>query len=77
MRDIVSKYIKWFFLCSMSKPSNKKLGLYTPLLVPLKPWESISMYFLGGFPSFRIGHDYLYVVVDRFSKICSLIPCKK
>jgi hypothetical protein len=23
------------------------------------------------------GHDYLYVVVDRFIKMCILIPCKK
>jgi hypothetical protein len=22
------------------------------------------------------GHDYLYVVVDRFSKMCILMPCK-
>ena len=25
----------------------------------------------------KIGHDYLYVIVDRFSKMCILIPCKK
>ena len=25
----------------------------------------------------RKGHDYLYVVVDRFSKMCILMPCKK
>ena len=35
------------------------------------------MDFVGGFPSSRIGHDYLYVVVDRFSKMCNLMPCKK
>jgi hydrogenase maturation factor len=23
------------------------------------------------------GHDYLYVVVDRFSKMCISMPCKK
>ena len=25
----------------------------------------------------RKGHDYLYVVVDRFRKMCLLMPCKK
>ena len=54
-----------------------KLGLYTPLLLPSQPWESVSMDFVGGFPMSRSSHDYLYVVVDRFSKICILIPCKK
>jgi hypothetical protein len=35
------------------------------------------MGFVGGFPISRKGHDYLYVVVDRFNKMCVLIPCKK
>ena len=34
------------------------------------------MDFVGGLPLSKIGHDYLYVVVDRFSKMCILIPCK-
>jgi hypothetical protein len=51
--------------------------MYTPLLVPSHPWESISMDFLGGFPLSKRGHDYLYVVVDRFRKICFLMACKK
>lgn len=25
----------------------------------------------------RKGHDYLHVVVDRFIKICILVPCRK
>ena len=59
------------------KPSNRKLGLYTPLLVPSRPWESISMDFVGGLPISRRNHDYLYVVVDRFRKMCILMPCRK
>jgi hypothetical protein len=35
------------------------------------------MDFVGGLPMSRKGHDYLYVVVDRFSKMCILMPCKK
>jgi hypothetical protein len=64
-------------LCSMSKHSNGKLGLYTPLSIPSQLWENISMDFVGGFPSSRTCHDYLYVVVDKSSKMCSFIPCKK
>ena len=64
-------------LCSVSKPSNRKLGLYMPLSVPTRPWESISMDFVGGLPVSKKGNDYLYVVMDRFSKMCILIPCKK
>jgi hypothetical protein len=35
------------------------------------------MDFVGGLPMSRKGHDYLYVVEDRFSKMCILMPCKK
>ena len=57
-------------MCATSKPSNRKLCLYTPLSVPSCPRESVSMDFVGGLPMSRKGHDYLYVVVDRFSKVC-------
>ena len=77
MLDNVSRFIRGCSLCSKSKPSNTKLGLYTPLLVPSRRWESISMDFVGGLPLSRKGHDYLYVVVDRFNKMCILTPCKK
>ena len=35
------------------------------------------MDFVGGLPMSRKGHDYLYVVVDRFNKMCLSMPCKK
>ena len=35
------------------------------------------MDFVGGLPMSRKGHDYLYIVVDRFRKMCILIACKK
>ncbi|KAI5311988.1 hypothetical protein L3X38_041161 [Prunus dulcis] len=62
----VSRYIRGYVLYNTSKPSNKKLGLYLPLPVPSRPWESISMDLLGGLPKTKSGNDYLFVVVDRF-----------
>ena len=35
------------------------------------------MDFLGGLPKTQQGHDYLLVMVDSFSKMTVLIPCKK
>jgi hypothetical protein len=64
-------------MCATSKPSNIKRGLYLPLPVPKRPWDSVSMDFLGGLPTTKRGHDYLFVVVDRFSKMIILMPCKK
>ena len=76
MKEIVTKYVKGCVMCSTCKPTNRKLGLYSPLPVPSHPWESISMDFVGGLPMSKRGHDYLYVVVDRFNKMCILMPCK-
>jgi hypothetical protein len=35
------------------------------------------MDFVGGLPMSRRNHDYLYVVVDRFRKMCIFMPCTK
>ena len=35
------------------------------------------MDFVGGLPITRNGKNYLFVVVDRFNKMCILMPCKK
>ena len=35
------------------------------------------MDFVGGLLKSRKGHDYLYVVMDKFRKMCILIPCNK
>jgi hypothetical protein len=77
MNETLSKYVKGCVMCVTSKPSNRKLVLYTPLPVPSQPCESVSIYFVWGLSMSRIGHDYLYVVVDRFNKMCILIPSKK
>ena len=77
MLESVSRFIKGCSLCAISKPRNRKLGLYTQFPVPSRPWESVSMDFVGGLPLSKSGHDYLYVVVDSFNKICILMPCKK
>ena len=77
MIDSLSRFIRGCSLCATSKPSNSKFGLYTPLAVPSHPWESISMDFVGGPLMSRKGHDYLYVLVDRFRKMCILMSCKK
>ena len=77
MLDDVSRFIRGCSLCATSNLGNGKLGLHTPLLVPSRPWESISMDFVGGLRLSWKGHDYLYIVVNRFRKMCILTPCKK
>jgi hypothetical protein len=77
MNESVLEYVRGCSLCATSKPSNRKLGLYTPLPVPSRSQERISMDFVGGLPMYTKNHDYFYVVVDRFNKMCIFVPCKK
>ena len=47
MNDSVPKYLKGCVMCATSKPSNRNSGLHTPLPVPSRPWESVSIDFVG------------------------------
>ena len=77
IQEQVARFIRGCMFCCTNKPSNRKQGQYHPLHVPTLPWESISMDFVGGLLTTRKGHDYLFVVVDRFNKMCVLMPYKK
>ena len=63
--------------CRQAKSRVLPHGLYTPLLVPSKPWVDISMDFVLGLPRSRKGRDSIFVVVDRFSKMEHFISCHK
>ena len=76
MQEKVARFIRGCILCSTNKPSNMKYGLYHPFPVPTRPWEIIAMDFVGGLPITRKGHDYLFVIVDRFNKMCVFMPCE-
>jgi hypothetical protein len=72
-----TKYIRSCTACVIAKPTTNKQGLYTPLPTPDRPWESNSMDYISGLPSTKRGNDYVFVVVDRFSKMAILVSCKK
>jgi hypothetical protein len=77
MRRDVDRYVRRCIVCNTSKSKLKPHGLYTPLPAPITPWEDISMDFVLGLPKTKHGHDSIFVVVDRFSKMAHFIACHK
>ncbi|XP_071933062.1 uncharacterized protein [Coffea arabica] len=77
MRSDVERHIERCVTCHQAKSKVHPYGLYTPLSIPHEPWVDLSMDFVLGLPRTRKGHDSIYVVVDRFSKMAYFIPCLK
>ena len=62
-------------VCQLAKSHVLAHGLYSPLPVPMAPWEDISLDFITGLPRTQRHKDAIMVVVDRLSKMAHFVPC--
>jgi len=76
MGSDVHRVISACSICHKAK-SQFHQGLYTPLPVPLQPWDDVSMDFIVALPRTQKGKDAIMVVVDRFSTTSHFVPCYK
>jgi len=67
-------YCKSCTTCSHTKPvCHKPYGLLKQLMIPKKPWNSISMNFIEKLPP-SSGYTSILVIVDHLSKQSLFIP---
>jgi hypothetical protein len=73
MKSDITMYVARCRICQMDKKHSQNIGFYMPLLMPTDSWTYLSMDFVLGLPNTERGNDYMFVVVDRFSKMAHFI----
>lgn len=68
MKTFVKEQVQSCLVCQQEKPERVNyLGLLSPLPVPNKAWDTVTMDFITGLPQ-SCQHDCILVVIDKFTK---------
>ncbi|XP_030634258.1 receptor-type tyrosine-protein phosphatase gamma [Chanos chanos] len=74
LTDDVKDFVLSCPVCAQSKSSRAlPSGMLEPLPIPARPWSHIAMDFITDLPP-SSSYTIILVIVDRFSKMCRLIP---
>ena len=77
MKKDISEFVSKCSTCQLVKVDHQKpSGLLQPLEVPAWKWESISMDFIKGLPTSQRGHNSIWVIVDRLTKVAHFLPVR-
>jgi transposase InsO family protein len=77
MKREIAFYIARCDICQRVKAEHQRpAGLLQPLKVPMWKWEEVGMDFITGLPKSNRGHDSIWVVIDRLTKVAHFIPVK-
>jgi hypothetical protein len=77
MKREIAFYIARCDVCQRVKAEHQRpAGLLQPLKIPTWKWEEVGMDFITGLPMSNRGHDSLWVIVDRLTKVAHFIPVK-
>jgi hypothetical protein len=77
MKREIALFIAKCDTCQLVKAEHQRPAeLLQPLKVHEWKWEEIGMDFITGLPKSQRGHDSIWVIVDRLTKVAHFIPVK-
>jgi hypothetical protein len=75
MKRSVAEYVAICNTCQRVKAEHQRpAGLLQPLRIPEWKWEEITTDFIVGLPHTQKGYNFIWVVVDRLTKVAHFIP---
>src|SRR4051812_4890231 len=78
MNQDIARYVDECDICRRVKAEHQRPARsLQPLSIPEWKWDKIEMDFVTGFPRSQKGHDAIFVVIDRFSKVAHFLPVKE
>jgi hypothetical protein len=77
MKREIAFYIARCDICLRVKAEHQRpTGLLQPLKVPMWKWEEVGMDFITRLPRSNRGHDSIWVIIDRLTKVTHFLPVK-
>jgi hypothetical protein len=77
MKRDIAEYVALCDTCQRVKPEHQRPArLLQPLQVPEWKWEEIVIDFIVGLPRTQSGYDFIWVIMDRLTKVAHFIPIK-
>jgi hypothetical protein len=77
MKRDIAEYVALCDTCWQVKAEHQRpAGWLQPLQVPERKWGEIPMDFIVGLPRSQSGYDFIWVIVDRLTKVAHFIPIK-
>jgi hypothetical protein len=77
MKADIARFVAHCDTCQRIKAEHQKpAGLLQPLPISVWKWDEIGMDFVVGLPKTQKGHDSMWVIVDRLTKVAHFLPVR-
>ena len=77
MKREIARYVAECDTCRRVKAEHQRpAGTLRPIAIPEWKWDEIGMDFITGLPKSPRGHDAIWVIIDRLSKVAHFLPVR-